>query len=41
MSAPEIWATVAGVLFATLLTRAGFLVLGGRTQLPPAVQAGA
>ncbi|HEU4623103.1 MAG TPA: AzlD domain-containing protein [Burkholderiaceae bacterium] len=38
MSDMWIWITIAGLTAATLITRAGFLVLGERLRLPPRVE---
>lgn len=38
MSTLEIWLSIVAVTLATLLTRAGPLVVGERAQLPPLVQ---
>jgi branched-subunit amino acid transport protein len=38
MTALDVWLTIAGITFATLLTRAGLLVLDAEVGLPPKVE---
>ena len=40
MSALEIWMVIGGLTLVTIVTRAGFLVLGDRIELPARVQQG-
>lgn len=38
MNAPGVWLVITGLTAATVLTRAGLLLLGERLPLPPRVQ---